>query len=278
MAKIITVAGKGGTGKTTMMALLLDELARFGYSGRILAVDGDPAMTLYMALGLPEPLATVATVRDSVKLDARTIRNLPENMTPAEYVMQQLQATHVLNSHKQRGINLDMMAMGWGEGTPSCYCSINAMLGLVLEQIVAHYDLIVVDNEAGLEHLSRYRIKQVDLFLTVVTDNQASQVVAERLMRVATSVGMEIKKTLQVRIVSPNAAGRTAMHDDVLIPYSQDVNDLMISGRVTELDRCHPVRLALRPLVIQALALGGHNAIQALRKSAGQLLRPVEGG
>ncbi len=67
---IASLSGKGGTGKTSMAALILDELARKGYSGRVLAVDGDPVTTLHLALGFPEPAATLAGMHDAVTLDA----------------------------------------------------------------------------------------------------------------------------------------------------------------------------------------------------------------
>ncbi len=89
---IVALSGKGGVGKTTLLAVLLDELARRNYPGRMLAVDADPAMTLHLALGLPEPTATVAQVREAVELDAKTIRSLPPGTTPADYLLERLQA------------------------------------------------------------------------------------------------------------------------------------------------------------------------------------------
>ncbi len=171
--KIIALSGKGGVGKTSLSALILDELARRRYNGRVLAVDADPAMTLYLALGLPEPAATVASVRDETKLDAQAVRNLPAGISPAANMLQELARAGVLAKHRLRRMPLDLLAMGQGEG-PGCYCRVNSALKKVLSWITEKYDLVLVDNEAGLEHLSRYRLGRVDLFLIVATPNPAA--------------------------------------------------------------------------------------------------------
>jgi len=198
MAKIVTISGKGGVGKTTTTALLLDELARAGYAGRLLVVDGDPAMTLYQALGQAPPPATVADIRDNTRLDARTIQALPEGISPAGYVAGRLLEAGVLNPQKLQEMSFDMLAMGWHEGSPGCFCSINNMLGLILQQLMDRYDLVIMDNEAGLEHLARYRVKHVDLFLVVYASSLASRIVAGRIRAVGEKGGMTATDTLGI--------------------------------------------------------------------------------
>jgi CO dehydrogenase nickel-insertion accessory protein CooC1 len=84
----------------------LDELARRKVAGPVLAVDGDPASTLYLALGLPAPAATLAQVRETTPLNARTVRNLPAGVTPVEYVAAQMQEAGVIGEHSLREMPL----------------------------------------------------------------------------------------------------------------------------------------------------------------------------
>lgn len=248
---IVTLSGKGGVGKTSLSALVLDELARRGYSGRVLAVDGDPATTLHLALGLPEPTATVADVRDSINLDAKTVRSLPAGTSPIDYVLEQLQAAGVLVSHRLREMPFDLMAMGQGEGS-GCYCSINNALGAALEQIRGHYSLVLIDNEAGLEHLNRYRIKRVDLFLVVTTPGQAAWSVARRILETARQVGMELGETgtLVNRVSSSNGRGSFRNGLAVAVPTSHELTALDLGGQpVVLLPDSNLVRAALQPIV-----------------------------
>ncbi len=248
MSKIITISGKGGVGKTTTATLLIDGLAMAGYSGRLLVVDGDPAMTLYLALDQVPPARTIADVRDNTRLDAHTIRNLPAGVTPAAHVARQLQQAQALGRGRLREMNFHMLAMGWGEGKPGCYCSINNLLSALLEQIISHYDLIIIDNEAGLEHLSRYRVKRADLFITVTGPNLASRLVAGRIAQAAACAGMEIGQAVTVCM-----AGRQ-MNADFQVPYDPEL-DFMAAhrGSLTGLAETSPARRALSGLVQRAL-------------------------
>ena len=260
MAKIVTVSGKGGVGKTTTAALLLDEMARAGYAGRLLVVDGDPAMTLYQALGQAPPPATVADIRDNTRLDARTIQALPEGISPAGYVAGRLLEAGVLNPQKLQEMSFDMLAMGWHEGSPGCFCSINNMLGLILQQLMDRYDLVIVDNEAGLEHLARYRVKHVDLFLVVYASSLASRIVAGRIRAVAEKVGMTATDTLGIYIATGNGQQDTMTAelptDFLVVPFDPGLAGLTAGRPVVAADRHSPVRQALGPLVARALALG----------------------
>jgi CO dehydrogenase maturation factor len=256
---IISFAGKGGTGKTSLAALLLDELARAGYPGPVLAVDGDPATTLPLALGLPEPLATVADIRELTPLNGGVIRDLPDGVTTTAHVLKQLQQSGVVTRHELRGMPLHLMAMGQGEG-PGCYCHINQLLAQILNGLIGHYSLVVIDNEAGVEHLSRYRLKQVDLFLVVANPTPAARAVAQRIGRTAQQVGIEIG---QVGTILNRATSR--MSTEVVVkgleaelkvaaPNSWSIYLLAQNGQpAVALADNDPARQALKPLVAKVL-------------------------
>ena len=254
MATVVSVSGKGGAGKTTSVALLLDELALAQYPGRILAIDADPAMTLHLALGFQAPAATLATVRDSLAgLENRQVQNLPGGV--GQYVIEQLQQQQALSRRQVRTLPVDMLSMGGGEGQPGCYCRINNTLSLVVEKLVGNYDLVLVDNEAGMEHLSRHRIKHVDYFVTVTGDSQASQVVGQRLLQVALDVGLEIGELVYIHVLSsphsmpPRDIEGGLAYMLITVPYSDMARRLAEIAPVVVLDSEHPMRTALRPLV-----------------------------
>ncbi len=262
---IVAVSGKGGTGKTSLAAMTLDELARYNYPGRILAVDGDPAMTLHLALGIDEPNATVGAVRDSVKLDARTLRSLPAGTTPGQYLLGQLRRQNVVTRHRLRNLFFDYMAMGPGEG-PGCYCGVNGALKQALAAITSSYDFVILDNEAGLEHLSRYRLKQVDLFLVVAGPDRASQDVAARIIETAGQLAIEIGQTWlaynkvmdrllaqDIRYISPR---RLNGHRLLTVPHTWAITPLELHDQlpIVRLTPNDPVRAALNPIVEQILS------------------------
>jgi CO dehydrogenase maturation factor len=246
---IISISGKGGVGKTTVTALLLDELARGGYPGPILAVDADPAGTLHLALNLPSPPATVAEVRDSTQLEARTVRQLPAGQSPADYLLALLREREVLVSHRRRRMALDLLAMGQPEG-PGCYCSVNHALSTALAQIVASYPLVVIDNEAGLEHLSRYRLARADLLWVVATPTRPAVEVALRIFQTAERVGMQFEAGMVLNRVNGRSLPISRDLWTVRLPDSHTLARLEQAGwPAVDLSPLDPLRAALQPLV-----------------------------
>ncbi len=248
---IVSLSGKGGVGKTTLTALILDELARKGFPGPVLAVDGDPAMTLHLALGLPTPPATVADIRDDTALDAKTVRNLPVGITPADYVAQQLTAAGVLRRVSLRQMPLDFLSMGRREGH-GCYCSINKALTTVLNDILGRYPLVVIDNEAGLEHLNRYRLHRVDYFLTVATPARPAIAVAQNIHATARQVGMDIAADglllNRVNGIRPQIDDNTEVVS--VLPDDRLLFDMEIGGYpIVGLPDSHPLRRALSAVI-----------------------------
>ena len=157
MTVTIAIAGKGGTGKTTIAALLIKLLREQG-RGPILAIDADPASNLNAVLGLPLE-RTVGDIREDSGEKARSGRL--EAGVPKQDLLD-----YEINASIIEGEGVDLLAMGRPEG-PGCYCAANTMLRTIVDRISASYDVVVIDNEAGLEHLSRRTTRDVDVLLVI---------------------------------------------------------------------------------------------------------------
>lgn len=143
MTYVVAVAGKGGTGKTTFSAICVDYLART--TGKaILAVDADSNANLDLALGIRAE-KTIGSVREYL---TDNIKNMPSGMSKEVWVESLLQQALV----EEKGF--DLVSMGRPEG-PGCYCYLNNIFRRYLDIMTGHYDYVVMDNEAGMEHLSR---------------------------------------------------------------------------------------------------------------------------
>ena len=157
MTRTIAVAGKGGTGKTTITALLINYLVE-KRSGTVLAIDADPSTNLNLTLGVPV-YETVGDIREEALQEVQSGGSLG-GMSKPDYLDLRIQQSLV----EER--DFDLLAMGRPEG-PGCYCAANNMLRLTIDRLSKSYDYVVIDNEAGLEHLSRRTTRDVDLLLTV---------------------------------------------------------------------------------------------------------------
>jgi CO dehydrogenase maturation factor len=153
MTKTIAISGKGGAGKTSIAALLVKLLTE---KGVVLAIDGDPSSNLHMALGLPLE-ETIGSVRESLH-DRKSIEET--GMPKPDYVAMRIQDALV----ESKG--MDLLAMGRPEG-PGCYCAANNWLRESIDRISSNYDYVVIDNEAGMEHISRQTARDVDILLLV---------------------------------------------------------------------------------------------------------------
>lgn len=157
MGKVIAVAGKGGTGKTTTACLVTRYLTQSEYRP-ILAIDADPNSNLGETMGIVIE-KTVGDIRENFMKDPQ---GLPPGMDKINYL--ELLMNQVLIERK----DFDLLVMGRQEGT-GCYCMVNNILNRFSEQLAKNYRYLVVDNEAGMEHLSRRTSGQVDMLL-MVTD------------------------------------------------------------------------------------------------------------
>ena len=172
----IALSGKGGTGKTTISALLIQALIGMGESP-VLAVDADPNANLNEALGLP-----LHETLGSMREDAFT-KSIPPGMSRTGYIEYRFQQVLV----ESEGV--DLLAMGRPEGT-GCYCFANRLLSEAMDLLSRHYRFVVMDMEAGMEHFSRGTIGIPDLLL-VITDPGARGVrTAGRIHDLAITLGI----------------------------------------------------------------------------------------
>jgi len=151
----IAVAGKGGSGKTSVASLIIRYLKRNG-TGSILAIDADPNANLGESLGL-EVKETVGQILDVFQKDKISI---PPGMTKQNYL------DYKLNGIIVESEGLDLLTMGRGEG-PECYCYPNLIVRQFADTLTENYAYVVMDNEAGMEHLSRRTTQNVDELLLI---------------------------------------------------------------------------------------------------------------
>jgi CO dehydrogenase maturation factor len=176
----IALSGKGGTGKTTLASLLIQALTGRG-EAPVLAVDADPNANLNEALGLP-----LSETLGSMREEAFT-KAIPPGMTRTGYIEYRFRQVLV----ESEGV--DLLAMGRPEGT-GCYCFANSLLSEAMDLLSRDYRYMVMDMEAGMEHLSRRTIGMPDLLL-VVTDPGARGVrTARRIHDLAITLGIPGEK------------------------------------------------------------------------------------
>lgn len=181
MSKVIAVTGKGGTGKTTTAALILRYL-REHERGPILALDADPDANLATVLAVP----VEKTIGDLREETVQQIKQLPAGMTKANYIQAGLHQI-VVETPK-----VDFITMGRSEG-PGCYCFVNTLLREFAEGLEDSYQWVVMDNEAGIEHLSRRTAAHVDHLIVVVNGSSLAIDCARRIHELITSLKNEVR-------------------------------------------------------------------------------------
>jgi CO dehydrogenase maturation factor len=221
MTKTIAVAGKGGTGKTTITALLIKYLVE-NKKGSVLAIDADPSTNLNLALGVPLE-ETVGDIREGTLQEVKGGGSL-SGMSKPDYL--ELRVNQALVEEE----GFDLLAMGRPEG-PGCYCAANNMLRVCVDHLSKSYDYVVIDNEAGLEHLSRRTTRDVDLLLVVSDPTTrgliAAARVAELIKELHTHAG-------QVGLVVNRVMGGNGDEPQLAQPLQQIIadNNLQLLGLI----------------------------------------------
>ena len=260
MAFSIAIAGKGGIGKTTLSALLVRALREAG-NRPILAVDADPNSNLAEALGVDagRPLA-----------DIREQGSSPEG-SPASGIGR----VRAVEDEIQRAITesdgFDLIAMGRPEG-PRCYCAVNNLLRKSLDELSRNYATVVVDNEAGMEHLSRRTTNDIDVLMVVMNPTLPSIRAAQRILELSRQLPIRVAR----RATLVNRAGVYGDADSIArelaglqtqrlpdIPQDDEVESSGAVGQnVFRLREDNPALVAVRNVVKVLIAAANDVCVQ----------------
>jgi CO dehydrogenase maturation factor len=250
MTKTIAIAGKGGTGKTTVAALLIKLLSQ---KGLVLAVDADPSTNLNQALGLSlDDNKTVGRIREKMTEDVSKGRFSP-TIAKQEYLFSKIMESLV----ESKGF--DLLAMGRPEG-PGCYCAPNEFLRVSLDKLVKDYkyNYIVMDCEAGMEHISRQTTRDVDVLLIMSDPTIRGITTAARMKDLIGEIRSNIGKVGLIinRVrgeLSPEikkAIDESGLQVIALIPEDSNMAALEMKGRpITELPQESPLQLKVKEMI-----------------------------
>jgi CO dehydrogenase maturation factor len=254
---ILAMTGKGGVGKTTLSALTLNWLAEHGESP-ILAVDADSNANLNEAMGISYN-STVGGIRESARKEVQALKGVSKQ----EFLDLRVQEALV----EQKGYDLIVMGRPEGQG---CYCFANNVLREVLDRLSRNYRNIVIDSEAGLEHISRRTLLSVD-YLLIVSDCTVRGIrTAARISELADEVSLPTKRRGLIANRVPGgvlpgpvaeAVKATGLPLLACIPADQDVAALDADGvPVSRIPPEAPARIAMNELLANLFAIqeGNH--------------------
>lgn len=187
MSYLIAITGKGGVGKTTISSLLVKQLIANGTTP-VLAIDADPNSCLDAALGVKVE-KTVGTAREEVR--EQTQAGLASGISKQELLQVKISESIVESN------GFDLISMGRPEGA-GCYCYANNVLKSVIAQISGQYPAVVLDNEAGLENLSRRIVQKVDLLVLVSDASNSGMETLSRLYSLANEMTIQYDKLILI--------------------------------------------------------------------------------
>lgn len=228
MAFTIALAGKGGTGKTTMAGLLIKYLVGKGKTP-ILAVDADCNANLNEVLGL-EVKDTLGQAREDMKKG-----NVPSGMTKDVFISMRLEEALA----EQEGF--DLVVMGQPEGA-GCYCAANSLLTNFMERLVGNYEYVVMDNEAGMEHISRLTTHNVDVLLIVTDTSRRGLQAGLRINKLARELKIGVSNSYLVM----NRV-KTEPDSEILALIEQD--GLKLAGTIPDDETVYAYDLKGRPTI-----------------------------
>lgn len=218
--------GKGGTGKTTVASLFVSHLIRAG-KGAVLAIDADPNSCFAEMLGVKDAGSIVGTCEEISKhMDA-----IPGGMTKERYIELRVQET--LTEEK----GFDLLVMGRPEG-PGCYCYVNNLLRDVIGKITSSYDYVVIDNAAGMEHISRRTMREMNKLVLVSDYSVPGLRSARRIYELACE--LKIKMSGAYLVINKVSGPLTALRPEIAaaglavageMPYSEELVEWNISNR-----------------------------------------------
>ncbi|MDL1959949.1 MAG: AAA family ATPase [Deltaproteobacteria bacterium] len=217
-AQILAMAGKGGTGKTTLSALLIKYLVEKGLTP-VLAVDADANENLNELIGL------------SVETSLGDIRERMKTETPPGMAKRDYMEMYINRAIIEAG-GFDLLVMGQPEG-PGCYCMANTILAQVMEGLARSYRYLIVDNEAGMEHLSRLNLRKIHTLFVVSDPSIRGITTAARIADLTKALKVEVRN--KVLIVNRVSKDLPAALEDQIQEVIQKT-DLLFGGCVPASD------------------------------------------
>ncbi len=245
----IAVAGKGGVGKTTTCGMLIDYLCKKN-RGPVLVVDADANSNLNEVLGV-EVETSLGQIREEMA-QAELKGTIPAGMTKAEY------AEFKFNSALVEEDDFDMLVMGRTQGK-GCYCYVNGVLKAQVDKYANNYSYIVMDNEAGLEHVARGTLPHVDTMLLISDCSRRGVQAAARVAEMIEE--MELKPTKMGLIINraPNGVLNEGVKAEIdkyglnllgVLPQDEEVYRCDCNGEPSaKLDQTNPVKVALKGIM-----------------------------
>ena len=239
---VISVSGKGGCGKTTFTALLLRELTRLDGYG-VLAIDADPAMNLPAVLG--------CRVKETV---GELIERLEKEVNPDEVTVSFEQMIwETITENK----DFDILAMGFTE-REGCYCTVNRILARIIDSVTKLYDLVLMDMEAGLEHISRRTDRDVDIFFFVTDASKMGLHTVGRIIELTKTLHVNFKHMYLVGNRFPKQ-GEKILYDFAedngiqcvaSLPVDQNISQFNLLGKtLLELPENSPILMPFRNII-----------------------------
>ena len=224
--ELIAVTGKGGVGKSTIAALIIGYL-KANSPGPILALDADPDANLAAMLGISVQ-TTIGDLREDL---LREMKNFPAGMSKQNYVEAGLHQIIVETP------GLDLITMGRSEG-PGCYCFINNLLRKFADDLTPSYQWVVIDNEAGMEHLSRRIASRIDHLIVVVNAGPLSIACAGRIDKLLHDLDRDVRNKYfllnavradRVAAVKDRMAGLSLEYLGA-VPHDDAIEDAILRG------------------------------------------------
>ena len=223
----IGLAGKGGTGKTTVAGMLIKYLLKH-HKTPVLAVDADSNANLNEVLGL-EVSGTLSEAREEMKKG-----HVPTGMTKDVFMSMKFEQAVI----EEKGY--DLVVMGQPEGA-GCYCAANTLLTGFLERLTKNYPYVVMDNEAGMEHISRLTTNNIDILLIVADTSRRGLQAAIRIEKLSKELNIGVGRSCLILNQSKDAPSSTVlkMLEDTglklagTIPEDQTVYEFDLEGRAT---------------------------------------------
>ena len=251
MPQTIAVAGKGGVGKTTLTGMLIQYLAE-KKKGPILAVDADANANLNEVLGV-EVEATLGDIREEIaKAELAEKSPIPAGMSKQDY------AEFKFDTALTEEDDYDLLVMGHTQGK-GCYCFVNGLLSAQVARRSQHYNYVVVDNEAGMEHISRGILPNVDIVILVSDCSRRGIQAVGRIARLIPECGLRPKKVGLIVNRAPGGVLSEGVQEEIqkqglellgVVPHDEGVYEYDSAGTpTTELPPENPVRQALYKII-----------------------------